>query len=258
VVEVETAFVSRQWMVRGEGYDFDLVEAPMSAGLVEPGLYDVVRLIVRPDAIVIDAAGLYRYVDTKTTGWRVTDPTWLRNLRLSLQTQLYADAIVQRYGDKAMYGGWINACEIKKLPGSSEAPPKMKLDGTPAKVPPCREHGRPTAECGPEHMKYVTQECLTSVEQVQWALDEAKRGATTFVKLMRQHAAAATSSITCENKLIETYPITNIPTEGTSNGACRFCPAADWCDSNRVMAALPSFLTYSPWPVTVGMREHAA
>lgn len=258
VVEVETAFVSRAWRVQTgplSAYDIELVEVAPGTWEHQPE-HDYVRLIVRPDAVVVDAAGLYRYVDTKTTGWRVTDPSWLRSLRMSLQTKLYADAIVQRYGaDKAMYGGWINACEIKKLPGGSEAPPKLKLDGTPAKIPPCPTHKRPYAECGPEHMQHVTQECLTNADDIGWALDEAKRAATTFVKLMRQDAHIR---YTDPEFALERYPIRNIPVEGESNDKCRFCPAAEWCDSGRSVAALPSFLSHDPWPVETGKREHAA
>ena len=247
VIEVETAFVSRRWIVDGDGYDFNLIE--IAGGEVDTGCLtrDIVELIIRPDAVVLDRASLIRYVDTKTTGWRVSDPTWLRNLSLNLQTQLYADGIVQRYGERAMLGGWINACEIKKLPGASAAPPKLKKDGTPYASSLCATHKKPYEQCGPEHMNHVIKECLTSPEQISWALDEAKRAVATFVKLSRQHERGD-----------DAESVRNIPTEGTSNGACRFCPAAEWCDAGRIVPALPSFMAYNPWPITTGMREHAA
>lgn len=244
VIEVETAFVSRRWRVVGGLYDFSLEEIANNGAAFGD---DVVELIVRPDAIVIDGANFYRYVDTKTTGWRVKDPSWLRNLRLSFQTQLYADAVVQRFGQKAMYAGWINACEIKKLPGSNPTV-KLKQDGTPAKVPPCPTHKKPYAECGVEHMESVMQECTSDPDSVNYALALAKNAATTYVKLKRQHAAAKG----------EEYPVTNIPVDGIANEKCRFCPAAEWCDSGRVVQALPSFMVHQPWPVETGMREHAA
>lgn len=265
VLDVETAFVSRAWLVTGTMYDVTLTEIPLAdvPAQIRNG-DDVVQLIVRPDAVVLDAAGMIRYVDTKTTGWSVTDASWLRNLRLSFQTQLYADAVVQKYGDQAMYGGWINACEIKKLPGSSQAAPKMKLDGTPAKIPPCPTHKRPYAECGVEHMKSVMQECLSDPGSIAYALALAKNAATTFVKLHRQHVEFLKNNpldsvrFDLTHEAWGSYPLTNIPVDGIANEKCRFCPAAEWCDSNRVLGALPSFMSYDPWPVETGMREHAA
>src|SRR5207253_6628718 len=61
VLAVEEAFVSRTW-VFDRGYPpFDAVQ---------------VNLIVRPDLVVEDHAGKVRWVDTKTTGWHISDDTW--------------------------------------------------------------------------------------------------------------------------------------------------------------------------------------
>jgi len=264
VLAVETAFVSRRWLVKKSMNPFDVeleeLPSPVSHVIATAGMLadqDVVELIVRPDAIVIDKAGMIRYVDTKTTGWRVKDPNWLRALKLSFQTQLYADAIVQKYGERAMYGGWINACEIKKLPGSNPTV-RLKNDGTPAKVAPCPLHKRPYADCGVEHMESVMLECLSDPDSVQWALALAKMAATTFVKLQRQHQEFAPKGVELTDEAWKAYPLKNIPVDGIANEKCRFCPAGEWCDAGRVIGALPSTMRYDPWPVEEGMREHAA
>lgn len=240
VLAVETAFVSRQWKVKGEGSDVELVEIPMSIGEVESGLYDVVRLICRPDAIVETADGIAAFLDTKTTGWHVTDQGWARALRMSLQAKLYADAVVQMYPN-AHYKGWINACEIKKLPESDRK---------------CGTHkGMTYAECGSEHTKTVMLDCTANAETVAKAVLEAKRAATQFVKLSRWHEAHIGASAEVETMTPESYPIQDIPIEGASTDQCRFCPAADWCDSGAVVAALPNFMAYDPWPVETGQRN---
>lgn len=253
VLAVETAFVSRAWWVKpkagGSVYDFELIEtAPFIADAYE-GDEDIVQLIVRPDALVEDEIGMVRYVDTKTTGWHITDPGWARALRMNLQTQLYADAVVQKYHERAVLGGWINACEIKKLPESDRR---------------CKLHNVTYAECGSEHAKTHVMPCLTTPENVAKAVDEAKRAIVTYVKLMIQHREHAPrdandeifSDLTHEGW--RSYPVQGIPNEGSSNDKCRFCPTSQWCDeSPGVVASLPNFMAFNPWPVEVNKREHA-
>lgn len=256
VMEVETAFVSRQWLVDGDALiELSINDPAHLAFDAREHNYDIVQLIIRPDAVVEDTAGLYRYVDTKTTGWNITDPTWSRGMRLSLQTQLYADGMMQKYGDKAVLGGWINAVELKKLPGSRE--PKVKADGTPGKARLCKDHNVPYAECGNEHAKSAMLECFTNQQMVEAAVREAKRAALRFVKLMQiheQHVAEA-NRIAVDPYAFDMYPISSIPMEGIATGGCRFCPAVQWCDeSSRNVAAINSFMEYSPWPIEIGKR----
>lgn len=217
VLAVEEAFVSRRWRLDNNLY---------------------IELIVRPDAVVEDHAGKVRWVDTKTTGWHITDDSWKLALRLALQTQLYSDAVVQRYGERAIYGGWINAIELRKLPGDVNTAPKLKKDGTPAKPRLCQEHKLPYAECGNEHAKTEFIECLTTPEKVATAVRDA------------EHAARRYALHTLAEK-----PEAML-TQGTSNSTCRFCPAAQWCDSGRpaVDGALESFMIYEPYPVEPGKR----
>lgn len=259
VESVETAFVSRRWGV--------LVNPPTLVELPDEATaqrwladgFDVIQLIIRPDAVVEDINGFLRYVDTKTTGWRISDESWSRGMRLNAQTQLYADGMVQKYGARAMLGGWINAVELRKLPGSSE--PKLKKDGTPAKERLCADHGLPYAQCGNEHAKMAMLECLTSPERVAIAVEDAKRGALQFVKLMQLHEAYLRdpNSLVMDNgsangELVN-YPIGNIPMEGTYTNGCRFCPAAQWCDETaRNVSVIDSYMKYLPWPVEPGKR----
>jgi hypothetical protein len=218
VLMVEEAFVSHEW-------DFGDT---------------LVRLIVRPDMVVEDEFGKVRWVDTKSTGSRIMDPLWRKTLRLSLQVKLYSDAVVQKFGERAIYGGWINAIEVRKLP--NEGPPKLKQDGTPAKPRNCAEHKVPYAECGNEHAKTEFIECLTTQEMVERAVRDAHNAAETFVWLTRNGVDLETVSM-----------------NGTGNGSCRFCPASDWCDRGRPNAdgALESFFIYEPWPIETGRRAAA-
>lgn len=193
-----------------------------------------VHLIVRPDAVVEDKFTLIRWMDTKTTGWRIGDSGWIQNLRLSIQGGLYSDAIVQQYGARASLGGWFNAMEIRKLPGAS--PPTLKKDGTPAKARTCPEHGVPYAECGPEHAKTGFVECMLSPERIERAVIDARRGAEKFLMLLA------------------TVDPTVLDMDGTAHGECRFCSNADWCEANRIAAALPSMLKHDPWVISEGKR----
>jgi len=224
VLKVEDAFASRSFEVRPSG------------GMLEDTTR--VKLIVRPDMVVEDMSGGVRWVDTKTTGWRIGDESWRRNLRLSLQAQLYTDAVMQEYPQRAVMGGWFSCIELRVLPGASA--PKMKKDGTPAKERLCGEHGRPYAECGNEHAKFEFIECMTTPERITRALLDAESAATALVRL---HATTGTATLDMK---------------GTSSHSCRFCPAADFCESGRYVNTLDgnSFgLVYEPWDVSEGRRE---
>jgi hypothetical protein len=208
VLAVEEAFVSREWTVAATGGDIRI------------------QLIVRPDAIVEDSNDRIRWVDTKTTGWHIGDPSWKLALRLALQTQLYSDAVVQRYGEKAIYGGWINAIELRQLPSD----PTRK----------CQTHKVVYAECGNEHAKAEIMECLTTPEKVAAAVREAEEAARQFALETTAEGAAAVQ----------------MNVRGTTNSTCRFCPAAQWCDSGRPEGegALESYFVYEPWPISIGKR----
>src|SRR5438034_5971103 len=165
VLAVEEAFVSREWTFEAE--------EPCRADDCQECALGVhypltrVRLIVRHDLVVEDRAGKIRWVDTKTTGWHISDDTWKLALRLSLQTQLYSDAIVQKYGaEKAIYGGWVNAIELRQLPSD----PKRK----------CATHKVVYAECGNEHAKAEFIECLTTEAKVEAAVRDAEAAAEQF------------------------------------------------------------------------------
>jgi hypothetical protein len=231
VLAVEKAFESRTFTIETSPWTSDV--------LVPPKTVTTVRLICRPDLVVEDHNGMVRWVDTKTTGWRIADEGWRQELRLSLQVQLYSDAIAQKYGAKAIYGGWINAIELRKLPGDVEAPVKLKKDGTPAKARVCGEHGRPFAECGNEHAKAEFIECLTTQRRVERAVKDAEESATRLVRLMQE------------------TNVDELNTRGSSNRSCRFCPAANWCENERPTGelAFESFkLIYDPWVVEEGTR----
>ena len=43
-------------------------------------------------------------------------------------------------------------------------------------------------------------------------------------------------------------------TYGTANEKCRFCPAAEWCDTGRFEPTLENFMIYEPYPVEPGKR----
>lgn len=182
-----------------------------------------VRLIVRPDLIVEDADGRVRWVDTKTTGWHIGDPGWKKALRLSMQAALYTDAVVQRYGDRAWLGGWFSAIEMRTLPSD----PTRK----------CQTHKLPYAECGNEHAKFEFIEAPQTPERITRALADARGGAARFVEMLGGETDVATLDM-----------------RGTAKGECRFCPASDWCEAQRVPEALPSFMHYEPWVVEEGVR----
>lgn len=229
VLMVEEAFVSRE---------FSIVD-PTDKRIVTDPRRITVRLIVRPDLVVEDHFGKIRFVDTKTTGWRIGDESWQKALKLSLQVQLYADAVVQKFGDAAVFGGWINAIELRELPGKPDATPKLKKDGTPAKEKLCGAHGKPYAECGHEHAKAEFIECMTTPERVQRAVLDAQAAAADFVRM-----------------LAEGVNIESLNMKGGANGTCRFCPAGNWCLSSRPVDAIANWndFVYEPWIVDEGKR----
>jgi hypothetical protein len=212
VLEVETAFISRTFTVGDT----------------------TVNLIVRPDALVEDAAEMVRFVDTKTTGWRISDAEWRSELRLSLQVGLYIDAVMQRYGERAWLGGWINAMEIATLPSD----PKRICKGNKY------NHGVPFAECGHEHAKSDFVVCDLQPELVATAVRDAERGAYRFVEMLRwgQVGADDVGIVNCLNM------------HGRANRACRLCAANGWCEAGRVPEALEAFMVYEPWVIEEGQR----
>jgi hypothetical protein len=230
VLTVEEAFVSREWVI------IEPTSAKEEEETGENLRRTRVQLICRPDLIVEDHDGYIGWVDTKTTGWHIGDAGWQKQLKLSLQVQLYSDAVVQRYGSKARYGGWFNAIELRKLPGEIDAPPKLKKDGTPAKPRTCAEHGVPYAQCGSEHAKAEFIKCLTTPQRVERALVDAQGYAADFVRLMSE------------------TDIERVDMRGTAKGECRFCPASDWCLSDRPVDALDGFMKHEPWIVDTGSR----
>jgi len=187
-----------------------------------------VKLIVRPDLVIEDFNGAIRFVDTKTTGWRISDSGWRRALRLSLQVALYTDAVAQRYPGRSVCGGWINAIEMRTLPSD----PTRK----------CATHKLTYAECGNEHVKYEFIECMTTPERLAQALTDAESAAERFVRMLRLN----------EHELNGAMPWLNM--NGGANGACRFCAAGNWCEAGRVPEALGSFMQYEPWVVEEGTR----
>jgi hypothetical protein len=216
VLLVEEAFVSREWQF-----------SPYSGtGTTNSMDNIVVRLIVRPDLVVEDHNGMVRWVDTKTTSWHISDPTWRQALRLSLQTQLYSDAVAQRFGTKAVLGGWINAIELRKLPDN----PTRK----------CTEHKVAYAECGNEHAKCEFIECMTREDRIAAAVRCARNAAINFAMVL---SAEDTS-------------IDDLQMNGIANNSCRFCFGASWCEAGRPAAALESWndMVFSPWPVEEGKR----
>lgn len=223
VLMVEQAFESRR---------FEVVD-PVTGQRV------MVILITRPDLVVEDHNDVVRWVDTKTTGWRIEDESWQRNLKLSLQAGLYTDALQQRFPGRAVMGGWFNAIELRKLPGDTEGPPKMKKDGTPAKARLCPDHQRPYAECGIEHAKSRLIECLTTPERVARAVLDARDAAVDFVRMHGETDAI----------------VSTLNMRGTESGSCRFCPAAEWCLlAGRNPEVLENFMIHDPWIVEEGVR----
>jgi len=221
VLMVEEAFVSRTWRFNEQ----------------------LVQLIVRPDLVVEDNDGFIRFVDTKTTGWHITDSSWRNTLRLSSQVQLYADAVAQRFGARAKLGGWINAIELRQLPTG----PRGRKGICKAHQSPfsecggrhlCTEHQRPVDECGSEHAKTEFIECLTTQARVDRAVRDAQEAAAEYVALLSE-----------EN-------VDNVNMRGTENGTCRWCPASQWCLADRPVAALYyGFMRFDPWPIEVGHRD---
>ncbi len=233
VLSTEEAFCSRSWT-------FPKIAADGAPIFVK------VNLILRPDLVVEDAMGYIRWVDSKSTGWRIMDPGWQAALKLSSQVQLYSDGVVQKYGDKAVFGGWISAMEIRTLPGQSAL--KMKKDGTPAKERTCQDHGRPYSECGLEHVKAEFIECLTTPMRVQQAVIDAERAASKFVDIVLAQEKTATQ---------ENPSLLGLGMQGTAKNLCRFCPAATWClEGERTIRpnGLESFFVYDPWRVETGRR----
>lgn len=216
VIEVETAFRSRTF----EFFD-----------------HHFVPLIIRPDAVVERHDGMISFVDTKSTGWHISDQGWKDSLRLSLQFQLYVDGVMQRWPN-AYLGGWMLAIEIRNLPGASAAPVKLKKDGTPAKEKLCPQHGVPYRNCGAEHLNAQLVDYKTTPERVARAVEDAKIGAAKLLKLAQRP------------------PIAQINTFGGATESCRFCPGRGWCiDTDR--QADPSgysALVHDPWVVEEGTR----
>lgn len=212
VLMVEEAFESRRWLV------------PVADGI--PPI--VVRLIVRPDALVEDKHGFLRFLDTKTTGWRISADNWKAELRLSTQIGLYTDAlqsIAPRFGLPALLGGWINAVELRKLPDD----PKRKCSSHPGSI---------YAVCGPEHAKQEVQEVLTTQSLVTAAVRDAEWAARRFVEMLA----------------IEDP--TQLDMRGRANRACGFCAAQQWCENaERNPAVLGNFMQYEPWMIEEGVRE---
>lgn len=222
VLLVEEAFVVAEWVF------------PDPYG--QPGDTVLVQLIVRPDIVVEGIDDRVRWVDTKTTGWHITDSTWRQALRLSLQAQMYSAGVVTRFGEKAIYAGWFSAIELRKLPDDPNRT--------------CATHKVKYVECGNEHAKAEFIECLTTAERCARALADGKVAAERFVWLAGQPQPEP------------------VGMQGTANGTCRFCSAAGWCEANRptgveksvemTKAALESFFIYDPWPIEAGKRERKA
>ena len=228
VLATEEAFVSRSW-----------VFMVPNVGLVK------VNLIVRPDLVVEDYQGYIRWVDSKSTGWHIGDSGWQLALKLSSQVQLYSDGVIQKYGEKAVYGGWISAIEIKTQPGQTA--PKIKKDGTPAKERTCGVHGLPYSECGPEHTKAEFIECLTNPERVEQAVIDAERAAKKFVDIV-----LASERISA----MERPSLMGLGMQGTEHNQCRFCPANAWCyETTRNPQLLEGTLIRDPWKVETGRRD---
>jgi hypothetical protein len=207
VLEVEMAFISRTWTIGDT----------------------MVNLIVRPDALVTDSAGMIRWTDTKSTGWRITDAGWRSELRLSLQVGLYTDAVLQRFKDRAWLGGWINAMEIATLPSD----PKRICKGNKY------NHNVPYSECGHEHAKSDFVPCDLQPELVNAAVRDAHDGARRFVELLDGKTDAF---------------VTTLNMHGRANRACRFCAASGWCETGRVPETLDAFMVYEPWVIEEGVR----
>lgn len=208
VLAVETAFVSRRWKITAD------------VG---------VELIVRPDAIVEAFDDSIRFMDTKSTGWRIGDTSWKENLKLSSQIALYTDSVLRRYGDRAALGGWINAMELNQLPSDPKRICKTFNGGA--------GHNVPYSECGHEHAKMELMECMTHEDWLNFILITARKAAEWFVAM---HAVADAHGL--------------LEVDGAFHGACRFCPARAWCDAQRQTAALDSMLVYEPWPIEEGKR----
>lgn len=256
VLMVEEAFVARAWNVREGG---DVIPVPPTDP--EPRVPNavLVRLIVRPDAIVqgntITGDDRIRWLDTKTTGWRISDASWKRNLRLSLQAQLYSDAVVQRFQGEALYGGWFNAIELRALPQG----PKGRKGICKAHnrefsqchlEHECTDHKQPIKICAPEHARTEFVECLTTPVRVQQAVEDATKAIATFMRMIVEERTPFAKDA------VEMGVPLRLPMQGTSNGSCRWCPAAEWCDTadGRPLAALESFFVFEPWPVETGKR----
>lgn len=210
VVTTELAFCTREFKITHAGRTY------------------TIRLIVRPDAIVEDFAGIYRFMDTKTTGWRIADSGWRAQLRLSLQFALYTDG-VQQYGRTAnvptALGGWVNAIEINKVPDASNRKCTWP------------QHKGATYEvCGKEHVKMDMIEAMTTEERLAQAVRDAEWAARTLVTLL----ASETPD--------------DLHMEGGANGVCRFCPASSFCEAGRHPESLPGFMLFEPWEITEGER----
>jgi hypothetical protein len=227
VLMVEEAFISRTFE-----FNDGLTGEPV-----------IVQLIVRPDLIVEDNNGMVRWVDTKTTGWHINDENWRHEIQLSLQTELYSDAIAQRFGNKALLAGWINASEIRDLPKGPAGrkgvcKQHQQAFSECAGKHLCTEHQRPVAECGPEHAKTDLLECMTTPERIEGAIATVRKGVEAYVRVMQ-----------VEN-------VRDLATDGSARGNCRFCFAAEWCLTSRPAAALPTWrnFVHEPYPVTEGKR----
>lgn len=184
---------------------------------------NTIQLICRPDIVVEDYSGLYRWVDTKTTSWRISDNLWQRQLKLSVQTALYTYALQQWYGvDKVALGGWINAIELRNVPASERM---------------CRDHKVLYAECGLEHLRMMQIECMLTESRIEEAISKtALMGVERFLQLIHVEQSDT------------------LAMDGASKDSCKFCPASLWCETGRYDAALGDLLYHAPWVIEEGGR----
>lgn len=215
------------WVATGIRFRPELVEIGFAYVLSDEG--DIV-FTGRMDAIVENAQGEWYTWENKFPG-RI-DAQWLREFQFGSQLSGYEWA-AQQHTARRVVGGYLNAVEFSKLPGSTRR---------------CQAHGTQYAECGPLHAKYelaTTQR--TPAQLTEWkktALHLARR----YRDLLLKYGVWRDGVLLAEPAEDALAQIAKVRTQGTFlYRMCGNCGLRDWCHAGRDPKRAASELQLKPW-----------
>jgi len=151
--------------------------------------------------VTFQVDGKVYFVDHKTTGRLSAD--WRVGFRTSGQISGYCWGLTQATG-VTYAGGFINALELAKLPGSTRR---------------CKDHGVPYVECAELHVAYDLIPVGRSAEQLE-------RWKANAVYLAQRYAARVERVKGLED-------LASVAQDGMFSHSCGFCAAREFCETGQ-------------------------